>query len=91
MILIIPTLTTHLLAFTPLIDPLSSIFPNLDDYWLILVIPVVLAISLVYKGTRVATVRRLPVEAATMAAQILILMLVASVGLYALTYLWLRK
>jgi hypothetical protein len=80
----------HLLAFTPLVDPLPAIFPALDNYWLILVIPLVIAISVVYKGTLVATVKRLPKEAATMTAQILILMVVASLALYTLTSLWVR-
>ena len=80
----------HLLAFTPLIDPLPALYPGLDDYWLWFVIPLVIAITLVYKGTRVANIRRLPAEAAILATQILVSMVVASVALYALTYLWLR-
>jgi hypothetical protein len=83
-------LLPHLLAFTPLIDPLPALYPGLDDYWLWFVIPLVIAISIVYKGTRVATIRRLPAEAGLMAAQILILMVVASIALYALTFFWLR-
>jgi hypothetical protein len=85
------SLLSHILAFTPLVDPLPALYPNLDDYWLWFVIPLVIAISVVYKGTRVYRVRRLPAEAAMMAAQILILMVVASVALYALTYFWLRN
>ena len=80
----------HLLAFTPLVDPLTALYPRLDDYWLWFVIPLVLAISIVYKGTRVATVKRLPAEASLMAAQILLLLLVASIALYGLTFFWLR-
>ena len=83
-------LLPHLLAFTPLIDPLPALYPGLDDYWLWFVIPLVIAISIVYKGTRVATVSRLPKEAATLSAQILISMVLASIALYALTYFWLR-
>lgn len=53
----------------------------MDDYWLWLVVPLVLAISVVYKGTRVDRLNKLPREAAVMSAQILLLMIVGAVVL----------
>ncbi len=71
------------LAFTPLYDPLPALFPAMDDYWLWLVVPLVVAISLVYKGTRVAKLQTLAREAAVMSLQILLLMGVAAMALSA--------
>jgi hypothetical protein len=68
----------HLLAFTPLYDPLTAIFPGLSDYWLALVVPLVIAISLVYKCTRIEHLADLPKEAAVMSAQIIVVMLFAA-------------
>jgi hypothetical protein len=67
------------LAFIPFYDPLPALFPNLDEYWLWLVVPLVVAISLVYKGTRIEHLRRLPWEATIMSVQILMLMVVAAI------------
>jgi hypothetical protein len=70
-----------LLAFVPLYDPLPALFPNYDEYWLWLVVPLVVAISIVYKGTRIEKLRRLPWETVVMSVQILALMVVASIML----------
>lgn len=72
----------NFLAFTPLIDPLPSVWPGLSENWLLLLLPLVVAISLVYKGTRVKAVRELPKAATIMAVQILIVMVAAAVALY---------
>ncbi|MGN6370594.1 MAG: hypothetical protein ACTHN5_20265 [Phycisphaerae bacterium] len=72
------------LAFTPLFDPLPALFPNLDEYWLFLVIPLVIAISLVYKATRLKELSTLPKHAAIMSVQILVLMTFAAILLAAL-------
>jgi hypothetical protein len=72
-----------LLAFTPFFDPLPALYPTWDEYWLWLVVPLVLAISIIYKGTRIERLRRLPWEACVMSVQILVLMVVASVILSA--------
>lgn len=73
-----------ILAFTPLIDPLPALYPGMDDYWLWLVLPLVLAISIVYKGTRIKSLQALPKEATIMTVQILFLMAIASVALAAI-------
>jgi len=68
----------HLLAFTPLYDPLTAIFPGLSEFWLALVLPLVVAISVVYKCTRVERLADLPREAAVMSAQIIVIMIFAA-------------
>jgi len=70
------------LAFTPLYDPLPALFPGLSDQWLFLVIPLVIAISIVYKCTRVSSLKALPRDAAIMSAQIMVVMGFAAVVLY---------
>ena len=75
----------NLLAFTPLYDPLSAMFPGMSDYWLWLVLPLLLAISIIYKGTRLENLRRLPAQALVMTIQILMVMAAAAIlldGLY---------
>jgi hypothetical protein len=74
-----------LLAFTFLYDPLTAILPGMSNYWLWLVLPLLLAISIVYKGTRVEDLRRLPGQSLIMTFQILMVMAAAAVlldGLY---------
>ena len=70
-----------LLAFTPLFDPLPALYPGMDEYWLLLVIPLVIAISLVYRGTRMKDLRRLPRDATIMTVQILVTMVFAAAAL----------
>jgi hypothetical protein len=72
-----------MLAFTPLLDPLPSLYPGMSDQWLWLVIPLVIAISIVYKCTRIESLRALPREAAIMSVQIVVVMVLAAVLLAA--------
>ena len=67
-----------LLAFLPLYDPLYALYPGMSDYWLWLVIPLAVAISVVYKGTRVDKLASLPKEAAIMCTQMLVAMTLAA-------------
>ena len=67
------------LAFMPLVDPVTALYPGLSAYWLLLVVPLVLVISVVYKGTRIDKLSKLPWAAAMMSVQILVVMAVASV------------
>ena len=80
----------NLLAFTPLIDPLPALYPWMSDYWLLLAVPLVLAISVVYKGTRIKKLKRLGWEAGVMSMQILVLMALAAAALDGLYWVWLR-
>jgi hypothetical protein len=74
-----------LLAFTPLYDPLPAIIPDMSNGWLWLVVPLLLAISIIYKGTRLDDLRKLPGQSFIMTFQILLVMGAAAVlldGLY---------
>lgn len=74
-------LLAHTLAFVPLLDPLTALFPGMSDYWLVLVVPLVLVICVVYKGTRIEDLAKLPRTAVVMSAQILVVMAAAAVAL----------
>jgi predicted exporter len=78
------------LAFTPLYDPLFALYPRMSDHWLWFVIPLVLAISIVYKGTRVQTLKTLPKDAAIMSAQIVAIMAFAAVALASGYWMYLK-
>ncbi|MCL2646903.1 MAG: hypothetical protein FWD61_07835 [Phycisphaerales bacterium] len=79
-----------MLAFTPLIDPLTALYPGMSDYWLLLALPLVVAISVVYKGTRIKHLRQLPREAIILSMQIILLMVVAAAILGGLYWAWIR-
>jgi len=74
------------LAFTIFYDPLPALFPAMSNYWLWLVVPLVLAISVVYKCTRIEDVRKLPGQALIMTGQVLMVMAFTAV-LLAVGYL----
>jgi hypothetical protein len=67
-----------MLAFMPLYDPLYALHPRMGEYWLWLAIPLVFMISVVYKGTRVESLKSLPREAAIMIGQLIVVMGVAA-------------
>lgn len=69
----------NVLAYTPLLDPLTAVLPGMDDYWLWLVIPLVVAITVVYKGTREKDLRKLPAGVLVMSIQILMVMVGSAV------------
>jgi len=80
----------NLLAFIPLYDPLTALFPGMSDHWLWLLIPLVVVISVVYKGTRIEKLASLPRDAAVMAAQTIIIMGIAALLLALGCWLYLR-
>ncbi len=61
-------------AFVPLYDPLFALYPGMSSYWLWLAVPLVVLISVVYKGARVESLKTLPRDAAVMSAQLLLVM-----------------
>jgi hypothetical protein len=67
-----------LLTFQPLYDPLYALFPHMDDFWLWLAIPLVIVISVVYKATRVDSLKSLPKDAGIMILQLILVMGVAA-------------
>lgn len=68
------------LALRPLLDPLP-----LDDYWLLLLVPLALAIAIVYKTIKTDDLSRLPRQAAVLTGQILAFMALAAAALWLLT------
>jgi hypothetical protein len=70
---------TTLLAFTPFYDPLPALFPGMSDYWLWLVIPLVVAVSTVYKCTRIDDLRKLPAQAGILTFQLLLAMVICAI------------
>ena len=73
----------HALAFVPLYDPLFALYPWISNYWVWLAIPLVVIISVVYKGTRVESMKGLAKEAAVMSTQLILVMAFAGVALAA--------
>ena len=67
----------NMLAFVPLYDPLPALYPGMSEQWLWLVIPLVVAISVVYKCTRVLSVKTLAREAIVMSVQLIGVMIFA--------------
>lgn len=70
------------MAWRPFLDPLP-----IDRYWLAMLIPLALAISLVYKAIRLSDLKQLPRQAALMAFQMLFYMALAGAAVW-LVLLW---
>ena len=66
----------HLLAWTPFLDPIP-IWSNAVWPWLIL--PLVVAVALVYKSIKCHSMRQVPREAAVIALWIVLGMVIAAV------------
>ena len=71
-----------LLAYRPFLEPLP-----LDASWLVLLVPMVIAISVVYKTIKVRDLRKVPQQAALLAAQIVLFMVAAAAILWIVTEL----
>jgi hypothetical protein len=71
-----------LLAYRPFVDTLEQCIHGADALQFYFLIPLVIAISIIYKATKVANLRDLPKHAAIMCAQILVVMALAAVALY---------
>lgn len=57
----------------------------LDSYWLPLLLPLVLAISVVYKAIKLEDLQRLPRQAVLLSAQIITFMILAAATLWLIT------
>ena len=71
------TMWMTLLAWRPFLDPI-----HLEGYWMWLIVPLVLAITIVYKTIKLDDLSRLPREVAKLTAQILAFMFLAAVLLW---------
>ena len=67
-------------AWRPFLEPL-----DLHEQWMWLIIPVALAIAIVYKTLKLPDLRQLPWQAARLAAIIIAALIAAAIGLWALT------
>jgi len=76
------TLAAVTAAWRPFLEPL-----DLHEHWMWLIIPVAIAIAVVYKALKLDDFRRLPWEATRLAAIIVAAMAVAAVALWALNEL----
>lgn len=74
-----PAMTT-LLGYTPFLDPLP-----IDRYWMWLIVPLVVLVSLTYKTLKVTELSQLPRQAGLMALQVLAFMVCAAVAVWLLT------
>ena len=66
-------------AFEPFRQPLS-----VWDYWYLLLIPLCVGISIVYKSIKCREMKQVPREATVIFSMIMLGMVTAAVGLYAL-------
>jgi hypothetical protein len=74
-----------LLAYTPFLEPLELVVPNLSNYWLVLLFPLLISISVVYRATKTYSIKLLPREALKLTLQIVAIMIAAAIvlnGLY---------
>lgn len=65
------------LGYRPLLDPIP-----VDDYWLVLLLPLVFAISLVYKAIKLDDLTHLPRQSIYLAGQIVAFMFLAATALW---------
>ncbi|HVT80273.1 MAG TPA: hypothetical protein VHM90_06405 [Phycisphaerae bacterium] len=67
-----------LLAFVPFYDPLPALYPGMSEQWLWLVLPLVIAISVVYKCTRINELKNLARDSAIMIGELIAVMALAA-------------
>jgi hypothetical protein len=70
------------LAYKPFLQPLP-----LDTYWLLLLLPLVLAIAIVYKTIKLDDLSQMPKQAIFLAGQIIAFMVLAAAALWLITEL----
>lgn len=68
------------LPYRPFIDPIP-----VGEYWLALLVPLVIVVAVVYKTIKTPELARVPGEAARLSATILVFMVLAASGLWLLT------
>lgn len=69
-----------LATYRPFLDPLP-----LDRHWPLLLLPMVIAIGVVYKSIKLEDLAQLPRQALYLSAQILVFMILAAVALWLIT------
>ncbi len=66
-----------MLAYTPFMQPL----PGLWDYWIWLLLPLCIGVSVVYKSIKCRSMRKVPVQAIMITVYILVSMAAAGAAL----------
>lgn len=79
---LLPGIGPAVLAFRPFLDPVP-----VDRYWMLLLLPMVIAIAVVYKTIKTDRLEKIPREATVLAAQIVAFMVMAAAALWMLTEL----
>ena len=67
-----------MLAWIPFVTPM----PSIDSWWLVLLLPLALGISMIYKALRVPDLDRYVLGVGIMTAQIVLAMALLAIGLY---------
>ncbi len=75
------------IAWLPLINPLYSAVPHLTDYWMLLIFPLVLIISLVYQSIRREDLSGLALGTLWMSTKVLFFMALIAIGIQIVFYL----
>lgn len=79
---LLATANPAVLAFRPFLDPVP-----VDRYWMLMLLPMVIAIAVVYKTIKTDRLEKIPREATVLAAQIVAFMVMAAAALWMLTEL----
>lgn len=66
-------------GYRPFLDPVP-----IDDFWLILLVPLVIAVAVVYKAIKLDDLSELPRQATHLAGQIMVFMVLAAAALWLL-------
>lgn len=68
------------LAYVPFLDPLP-----IDPWWMVLLLPLVVLTSIVYKTLRLKDLSQMPRQAAWMSLQVISFMVIAAVVVWTIT------
>ncbi|MEZ6192679.1 MAG: hypothetical protein R3C45_15500 [Phycisphaerales bacterium] len=79
---LLANITPVVLAFRPFLDPVP-----VDRYWMLMLLPMVVAIAVVYKTIKTDRLEKIPRETTVLAAQIVAFMVMAAAALWMLTEL----
>ena len=75
------------IAWVPFINPLYSVVPRLTDYWMLLIFPLVLIISLVYQSIRREDLSNLTSGTLWMSTKVLFFMALIVIGIQIVFYM----
>ena len=78
--MILSILSLPLAAWTPFVDPLYSIYPNIDGWWLPLLVPLAFLISLVFQAVKRPSLQGVTLATLWMTIKILFFMVLICAG-----------